>query len=77
LHAFGWSLIENLSIAAVKLVPLGQDDGQRLLRELALQLPHVVERVLESGSRLPMNFAPMLAILSSAHETQYSRLFRS
>jgi urease accessory protein len=77
LHALGWSLIENLTLAAVKLVPLGQDAGQRLLRDVALQLPAVIERVFDEPSRAPSNFAPMLAILSSAHEVQYSRLFRS
>lgn len=77
LHALGWSLLENLSLAAVKLIPLGQDDGQRLLRDAALQLPGCVAQVLDAALREPVNFAPMLALLSSRHETQYSRLFRS
>jgi urease accessory protein len=75
LHAAGWSLIENLALAAVKLVPLGQDAGQRLLHAVAAQLPAAVEHAFDVAT--PTNFAPMLAILSSAHETQYSRLFRS
>lgn len=77
LHALGWSLLENLALAAVKLVPLGQDAGQRLLRDVALQLPVAVDAVLDQPDRAPSNFAPMLALLSSRHETQYSRLFRS
>jgi urease accessory protein UreF len=31
----------------------------------------------EVGEEEPGNFAPGLAMLSSFHETQYSRLFRS
>jgi urease accessory protein len=77
LQALGWSLIENLVMAAIKLIPLGQTAGQRMLRRLALRLPEWVA----TGTTLPptsmRNFAPMLAILSSKHETQYSRLFRS
>lgn len=76
LHALGWSLLENLALAAVKLVPLGQDDGQRLLRAVAQHLTAHVNTLLDDP-RPPSNFAPMLAILSSAHESQYSRLFRS
>jgi urease accessory protein len=75
LHALGWSLIENLVLAAVKLVPLGQDAGQRLLHAVAARLPGTIAHAFEDET--PANFAPMLAILSSAHETQYSRLFRS
>jgi urease accessory protein len=77
LHALGWSLIENLALAAVKLIPLGQDDGQRLLRDAAVLLPAAIARVLDTPDRDAGNFAPLLAILSSRHETQYSRLFRS
>ena len=76
LHALGWSLLENLAIAAVKLVPLGQDAGQRLLQHNASRLPEVIGTALHDAAP-PSNFAPMLAMLSSLHETQYTRLFRS
>jgi urease accessory protein len=76
LQALGWSLAENLALAAVKLVPLGQDAGQRLLHAAARGLPRHVEAAFASEDA-PENFAPMLTLLSSAHETQYSRLFRS
>jgi len=77
LQALGWSLIENLVMAAIKLVPLGQSAGQRMLRRLALQLPEWVASGITLQPAAMRNFAPMLAILSSNHETQYSRLFRS
>jgi urease accessory protein len=57
-------------MAAVKAVPLGQTDGQKILLALGAKLHAVDEEE-------PGNFAPGLAILSSLHETQYSRLFRS
>lgn len=77
LHAAAWSLLENLSAAAVKLIPLGQTAGQTLLRQLSLRLPALIERAQSHHPATASNFAPMLAILSAQHESQYSRLFRS
>jgi urease accessory protein len=75
LVAYLWSWLENQVMAAVKAVPLGQTSGQRILLELGSRLQGLAEtRLPESSWR---NFAPALAYLSSRHETQYSRLFRS
>jgi urease accessory protein len=73
--AFGWA--ENMTQAAVRAVPLGQTDGQRILSNLTDCIPSAVDAAmrLQDGER--QAFSPMLAILSSQHETQYSRLFRS
>jgi len=70
LVAYLWAWLENQVMAAVKAVPLGQTDGQKMLLALGARLHEVSEDE-------PGNFAPGLAILSSRHETQYSRLFRS
>ncbi|HZE94348.1 MAG TPA: urease accessory protein UreF, partial [Gemmatimonadales bacterium] len=64
-------------IAALKSVPLGQTDGQRILRELARRIPEVVERASKASDDELTNLAPGLALLSARHETQYSRIFRS
>lgn len=77
LHALAWSLLENLGSAALKLVPLGQTQGQALLRRLSLRLGATITEVLSDPEREPQNFSPMLGILSAQHESQYSRLFRS
>jgi len=73
--AAGWA--ENMTQAAMKTIPLGQAAGQRLLAALSAAIPGAAAR----AARLPLDdmqaFTPMLAILSSQHETQYSRLFRS
>lgn len=68
LQAYLWAWLENQVMAAVKAVPLGQTEGQRMLLSLSEHFPDV---------RDEGNFAPGLAILSAKHETQYSRLFRS
>jgi len=74
--AFGWA--ENLVQAAMKAVPLGQAAGQRVLAQLAEAIPPLATRALAAAEDdEPQAFAPMLAVLSARHETQYSRLFRS
>jgi urease accessory protein len=73
--AFGWS--ENMMQSAIKAVPLGQGAGQRILARLAQQIPAAVDHALALDDDSRQAFAPMLAILSAQHETQYSRLFRS
>ncbi|HEX6723340.1 MAG TPA: urease accessory UreF family protein [Burkholderiaceae bacterium] len=73
--ALGWA--ENMVQAALKAVPLGQTAGQRLLDALAAELPAAADAALAMADDQRQAFAPMLAILSAQHETQYSRLFRS
>lgn len=77
LTAYLWSWCENQVMAAIKAVPLGQAAGQRLLLALGGRVPEVVRQALELPEKQWSNFAPGLALASSRHETQYSRLFRS
>ncbi len=72
---FGWA--ENMVQAAIKAVPLGQTAGQRILRQLASEIPAAVETAIQLQDSQRQAFTPMLAILSAQHEVQYSRLFRS
>ena len=73
--AFGWA--ENMMQAAIKAVPLGQSAGQRILSALTAEIPSAVDYALNVSDDTRQAFSPMLAILSSQHEVQYSRLFRS
>ncbi len=74
-YAFGWA--ENMMQAALKSVPLGQSAGQRILARLAAEIPAAISTAMALEDHERQAFSPMLAILSSQHETQYSRLFRS
>jgi urease accessory protein len=74
-YAFGWA--ENMTQAAIKSVPLGQSAGQRILSALTAEIPSAVDHALSLTDDARQAFSPMLAILSSQHEVQYSRLFRS
>ena len=73
--AYLWSWLENQVLAAVKAVPLGQTAGQKILLALGDRLSELAG--LEIPEENWTNFTPGLAYLSSKHETQYSRLFRS
>ncbi|MBI5521194.1 MAG: urease accessory protein UreF [Desulfarculus sp.] len=72
-----WTLAEGLVSAALKLVPLGQTAGQRLLNRACQAIPQAlsVGLSLEDGEIGYM--APGLAMASALHETQRTRLFRS
>lgn len=77
LLAYGWSWVENQVLAAMKLVPLGQVAGQQLLTALMPALQSAMETASTTEDEALSNFAPGLALASSLHETQYTRLFRS
>ncbi|MEP3431653.1 MAG: urease accessory protein UreF [Roseibium sp.] len=73
LHAFAANLIS----VAVRAVPLGQNHGQKVLAELEPVIFSVTREALEA-SLDDLGTSTFLAdIASMAHETQYSRLFRS
>jgi urease accessory protein len=77
LIAWLWAWAENQVMAAMKAVPLGQQAGQRLLSALGPRLEQVAQQAATLPAECWSSFTPGLAIASSRHETQYSRLFRS
>ena len=74
-YAFTWA--EALTSAAVRLVPLGQSAGQRLLAAAGAAIPAAVDEALALGDDDIGAVAPGQAIASALHETLYTRLFRS
>jgi urease accessory protein len=77
LSGYLWSWSENQVLAAVRLVPLGQSAGQRLLRALSAAMPCIVERALRLSDADVGISTPSQAMASALHESQYTRLFRS
>lgn len=72
-----YATAESQVSAAVRLVPLGQTAGQRILSAALALMPSLVEAALLIEDEDVGGFAPMLALCSAWHEAQYSRLFRS
>jgi urease accessory protein len=73
LHAFAGNLVS----AGIRLIPLGQTEGQRCLAALAAPVADAVERAITTPLEEVGTAAPMLDWCSMRHETQYTRLFRS
>jgi urease accessory protein len=67
----------NLISAGVKLIPLGQTAGQRLLLELGETIERSTSEILTLQDDDLATCGWGLSLASMAHETLYSRLFRS
>lgn len=77
LLGYCWGWLENLVLSAIKIIPLGQTRGQQVLQRLAERIPETVEEALRLTDGEIGASSPALAIASSNHETQYTRIFRS
>ncbi|MBA2409466.1 MAG: urease accessory protein UreF [Gammaproteobacteria bacterium] len=77
LAGYLWSWLENQVLAIIRLAPLGQIAGQRLLVSLSEDIPAVIATGLACADEDIGTSAPGIAIASCAHESQYTRLFRS
>ncbi len=77
LETYAWAWAENQVLAAVKLVPLGQSAGQRLLHALHDRLAAYASRAINlMDSDIGVSTA-LSTVASGRHEVQYTRLFRS
>ena len=72
-----WSFVENQAMVLMKALPMGQIAAQRLLRSLAPMIDQALNRAVDLPEQDWSSAAPLLAVASCRHETQYSRLFRS
>jgi urease accessory protein len=75
--AYGHAFSANLVSAAVRLVPLGQTDGQRMTAELEADVESAVRDATALRYDTVSNATFMSDIQSMKHEIQYTRLFRS
>lgn len=74
-YAFAWC--EAQVGAATRLIPLGQSEAQLVLSGAIARLAAGLQPSLALEDEAIAATAPGQALLSAAHETQYSRLFRS
>ena len=73
LHAFAATLVS----AGLRLIPLGQSEGQRIIAALEPVIAATAESVLSTPLDEIGTSAPLIDWCSMRHETQYTRLFRS
>lgn len=77
LTAFLHAVAANLVSAGVRLVPLGQTDGQRVLASLEPVIATAASRALTTALADIGGATFRADIASMRHERQYTRLFRS
>ncbi|WOJ94099.1 urease accessory protein UreF [Congregibacter variabilis] len=77
LQGYAYSWLENQITAATKLVPLGQTAAQKMLLALLKEIPEACAHAMTvDDSQIGLSL-PGLAMASSRHERQHTRLFRS
>jgi len=77
LHAYLHAMAANLISAGVRVIPLGQTDGQRALNRLGEVIEPLAEELLAADPDDIGGLSFLADIASAKHETQYTRLFRS
>jgi urease accessory protein len=77
LHVFLHALVANWISAGVRLIPLGQTDGQRVLAALEDGIAGCAARALVTPLDEAGSCTVRADIAGMRHETQYTRLFRS
>lgn len=76
LTAFLHGLAANLVSAGIRLIPLGQTDGQRVTAALRGAVEAATDAAIATPQELGTS-TPMIDWCSMRHETQRTRLFRS
>ena len=71
------AFMSNLVACATRLVPLGQTEGQRMIRDLTPICQKVAKSALDAGLDDLGSTTFLSDIASMKHETQYSRMFRT
>jgi len=77
LLGYGQSWLSNLISAGVRLIPLGQTQGQQMTQHLHLPLVNILPEIQALTDEDLYSCSWGLALASMNHESQYTRLFRS
>lgn len=72
-----WGWLENITLAGVKIIPLGQTAGQKIIAELTTSIPEAVATGMDIPDESIGASCIAQAMASSLHETQYTRIYRS
>lgn len=74
-----YMIVSGQVSAAIRLLSIGQREGQRIIRELLVQIDREgeISEILADAARRPSSFAPALEIGGMRHERSEVRLFQS
>jgi urease accessory protein len=75
--AFGYNRLAGIVSAGLRLISIGQQEGQMLLTSTTKRLPIAVDRIEQNLEEPLRSFSPFLDIQQMNHQYVYSRLFRS
>lgn len=76
-HGLVWTWCENQVSIGIKLIPLGQTQGQLVLTKLMPRIEYAIKQGLKLEDSQIGASCPGAIIASMQHEQQYTRLFRS
>jgi urease accessory protein len=77
LLAFGYNRLAGIVSAGLRLISIGQQQGQALLTKTLNRLPAAADRIMQTINEPLRSFSPLLDIQQMNHQYVYSRLFRS
>ncbi len=77
LSSIGYTRLTSMISAALRLIAMGQQEGQTILTRQLQKLPEAIEQVLQEPTRPWTSFVPMMDIAQMNHRYLYTRLFRS
>lgn len=77
INAYLGAFVANLVSAAVRAIPLGQTDGQRVVASLSPLIETLADEAVSASLDHLGGSTWRADIASMKHETQYTRLFRS
>jgi urease accessory protein len=75
--AYGYGRLAGMVSAGLRLIPVGHQQGQRLLSAAICRLAPAADTILETAEEPLRSFNPLLDIQQMNHQYLYSRLFRS
>ena len=75
--AFGYNRLAGIVSAGLRLISMGQNQGQVLLTKALDRLADAADRIAENPEAPLRSFSPLMDIQQMNHQYVYSRLFRS
>ncbi len=76
IEGYAYTRLASIVSSAMRLMPLGQREGHRLLARILDQVPQMAAQVLDEDGPL-QSFTPSMDIAAMSQQYVHSRLFRS